>query len=276
MTDRIKAVSSKGKQYLALIRGSIMEGLAFRTGTIVSILGNLIYLVIIYYLWKAIYDSSPSDTVNGMTFHDTLVYLVLAAAMFNYLNTFVVWEIGRNYQSGALVEFLVKPIDYQVFLFFVSFGNSLVAFMITFLPTFVLVYLVTHGSFRLGVNLVFFLLSILLAMVINYCVDFFVGTVCLYTQSIWGVNIMKEVVVSLLSGATIPLAFFPERLRGIVDVLPFRAIYHMPLAILTESNMSMADYMGGIGIQLFWALFMILASKLFWKRSMQILTVNGG
>lgn len=272
----IKEVSAGRKRYLALIRGSIMEGLTFRISTVVSIIGNLIYLVIIYFLWKAIYDSSPSGVVNGMTFHDTLVYLVLAAAMFSYLNTFVVWEIGRNYQSGALVEFLIKPIDYQVFLFFVSAGNSLVAFVITFLPTFVLVYLVTQGSFSLGINMVFFSVSILLAMVINFCVDFFVGTVCLYTQSIWGVNIMKEVVVSLLSGATIPLAFFPERLQMIADLLPFRAIYHIPLSILTGNGMRITEYWEGIGMQIFWVFVMFWASKLFWKKSMRVMTVNGG
>lgn len=272
----IRELSARVKQYLALIRGSIMEGLTFRTSTIVSIIGNLIYLVIIYFLWKAIYDSSPTDVVNGMTFHDTLVYLVLASAMFNFLDTFVVWEIGRNYQTGELVEFLVKPIDYQIYLFFSRLGNCVVAFVITFLPTFFVIYFVTRGSFALGINLVFFVVSILLALVINYCVDFFVGTICMYTQSIWGINIMKEVVVSLLSGATIPLAFFPEKMRIVVEHLPFQAIYHTPLHILTDQSMTVADDLGSIGMQIFWVFVMILISKLFWKRSMRIMTVNGG
>lgn len=172
-----------------------------------------------------------------MTFYDTLVYLVLAAAMFNFMDCFVVWEIGRSYQAGALVEVLVKPIDYQIYLFFSLFGNSVVAFVITFVPTFIIIYFVTKGSFELGINLLLFMISVCIAIIVNYCVDFIVGIICFYTQSVWGVNIMKEVVVSLLSGATIPLAFFPEKLQMIV---------------------------------------MFIARKLFWKRSMRILTVNGG
>lgn len=134
----------------------------------------------------------------------------------------------------------------------------------------------TRGSFALGINLVFFTVSVILAIAINYCVDFFVGTICFYTQSIWGVNIMKEVVVSLLSGATIPLAFFPEQLRRMVDFLPFQAIYHTPLHMLTGEGLSMADYMQELGMQLFWALVMLLFSKAFWKRSLKVLTINGG
>lgn len=272
----VNGILARIRQCLALVRGSIMEGLTFRTSTFVSIIGNLIYLVIIYFLWRAIYDSSPTDTVNGMTFYDTMVYLVLASAMFNFMNNFVVWDLGRGYQSGEIVEFLVKPIDYQRYLFFATSGNSIVTFFITFLPTFFVVYFITHGSFALGINLVFFVVSVVFAVVINFCVDFFVGTICFYTQSIWGVNIMKEVVISLLSGATIPLAFFPGQIRTVVDFLPFQAIYHTPLHILTGGELTITDYMQGIGVQVFWVLVMLLVSKLFWKRSLKVLTINGG
>lgn len=264
------------KRYLAVLRGSIMEALSFRASTMLRILGNLVYLLIIYFLWKAIFDSSPTDTVNGMTFYDTMIYLVLAAAMFNFMDTFVVWHVGDDYQTGQIVLYLTKPIGYQPFLFFSRVGNCLISFFVTFLPTFIIVYFVTEGSIAFGINLLFFVISILLAMGVNFCIDFFVGTICFYTQSIWGVNIMKEVVVSLLSGATIPLAFFPETFRKIVDFLPFQAIYHMPLHILTDKTMQLSDYVTSLGIQLFWMIVMLGISKLFWKISVRQLTVNGG
>lgn len=62
-----------------------------------------------------------------------------------------------------------------------------------------MVYFLTDGTIHLGVNLLFFLVSVPLALTINFCIDFFIGTVCLYTQSVWGINIMKEVIVLLLS-----------------------------------------------------------------------------
>lgn len=256
-------LSVRIRQCLALARGSLMESLAFRASAITRVIANFVYLIIIYFLWRAIYDSSPADVVNGMTFYDTMVYLVLASAMFNVLDAFIVWEIGRGYQSGELVEQLVKPISYQRYLFFGTIGGSVMLFVTTFLPTFVIVYLITHGSFTLGINLIFFLISMVLAFVINFCVDFIVGTICLYTQSIWGVNMMKEVVVSLLSGATIPLAFFPEGIRKVVNVLPFQAIYHTPLHILTARDLKLSDYLQGLGIQLLWVVILFGAGRLF-------------
>ncbi len=266
----------RGRRYIAVLRGSIMEGLSFRASTFLRIAGNLVYMIIIYFLWKAIFDSSPADTVNGMSFYDTMIYLVLAAAMFNFMDTFVVYWIGDDYQTGQIVLYLTKPIEYQPYLFFSRLGNCVISFFVTFMPTFMIVYFVTKGSIALGINLFFFVVSILVAIGVNYCIDFFVGTICFYTQSIWGVNIMKEVVVSLLSGATIPLAFFPETFRKIVEVLPFQAIYHTPLHILTDKTMQMSDYMTSIGMQLFWLVVMLGISRLFWRVSVRGLTVNGG
>ena len=91
------------KKYLALTRIGMMEELHFRLGTFVTILGNLIYLVMIFFLWKSIYASAGTDSVNGMTFNDTLIYLVLAVALFNFLEMFIVWDMSRDIQSGGIV-----------------------------------------------------------------------------------------------------------------------------------------------------------------------------
>lgn len=264
------------KRYMAIIRGSIIQELSFRASTFLRFIGNLIYLVIIYFLWKAIFDSSPADTVNGMNFYDTMVYLVLASAMTNVMNVFVVWQVGDDYQTGNISLYLAKPIGYQMYLFCQRIGRCAMSFVISFLPTFLIVFFLTKGNIALGLNLVFFLLSIILGTGISFCVDFLVGTVCYYTQSIWGVNIMKDVVVALLSGVTIPIAFFPQALRQVVNVLPFQAIYHMPLNILTNKGLGLAEYAESLGIQIFWLIVMIALSQIFWKISIKKLTVNGG
>ncbi|ROR22097.1 ABC-2 type transport system permease protein [Mobilisporobacter senegalensis] len=263
-------------KYFSLTKGSIMESLSFRFSMLITVIGNLIYLIVIYYLWKAIYASSSSEVVNGMTFHDTMIYLVLALALFNFMECFIVWSIGRNFQTGQIALELIKPMDYQVFCFFANSGQYLISFFTTFLPTLIIVYLITKGGFALSINLIYFILSVILAIVINFCVDFFVGVICFYTESVWGVNIMKEVVVALLSGASIPLAFFPDRLRTIVNFLPFQAIYNSPLKILIDKSLETKDYITIIGFQIFWVAIMILISRIFWNVSKRIITVNGG
>lgn len=149
----------KLKKYFSLTRAGILEAFQFRLGLLVMTAGNLLYLTVVYFLWKAIYASAGTDVVNGMTFSDTLIYLVLATSLFNFMEMYTVWEIGRNIQSGKIVLDLLKPMRFRSFLFWSYSGSFAVQFFATFLPTFIVVCIVTKGAVPLGINLLFFVIS---------------------------------------------------------------------------------------------------------------------
>lgn len=264
------------RKYITLTRANIMEALQFRFGILVIMAGNMLYLIVVYFLWKAIYDSSETDIVNDMTFFDTLIYVVLATALFNFMETGTVWKIGRHVQSGQIVLDLLKPMKYRSYLFWSFSGEILTNFFLTFLPTFIVVAALTHGAIYIGANLIFFFISVVIAIILNYSIDFIVGTICLYTESIWGINIMKQVIVLLFSGVTIPLAFFPDAFRTVADHLPFQSIYNAPLSILLDANPEPQNLIHILGVQLIWCIIMTVISILFWNISMRRITVNGG
>ena len=266
----------KLKKYMTLTRAGIIEALQFRMSFLIMCVGNLLYLIVTYFLWKAIYASVDTDVVNGMTFTDTLIYLVLATALYGFMEMYLVWDIGRSIQSGKIVLDLLKPMPYRRYLFWSYTGSFVTQFFLTFLPTFIIVAFWTHGAIPLGINLLWFAVSVVFAVMINFSIDFIVGTICLYTESIWGINIMKQVVVLLLSGATVPLAFFPDKLRTIVNFLPFQSIYNAPLSLLLNAHPTAETVCTTLGVQLFWAAAMTLISVAFWNRSVRQITVNGG
>ena len=144
------------KKYLTLTRAGIIEALQFRLSAFVMFVGNILYLIVVYFLWKAIYASAGTDVVNGMTFSDTLIYLVLATALYSFMEMYAVWEIGMAIQSGKIVLDLLKPMEYRSYLFWSYSGSFVVNFCTTFLPTFLAVCLVTHGAVPLGLNLLYF------------------------------------------------------------------------------------------------------------------------
>ena len=266
------------RKLTALTRAGVTESLQFRLGTAVTLFGNLIYLALVYFLWKAIYDSAGTDTVNGMTFYDTMIYLILATAIFNFLEMFIVWDMSRAIQSGEIIMHLLKPMKYRWYTFWSYSGSHVVLFFLTFIPTFIVVSIVTKGAIPLGWNLLLFLGSLVLALIINFNLEMLVAPICLYTESTWGINIVKETIVLLLSGASIPLAFFPENVRNVVQYMPFRAVYDIPLTILLKKNGSdMADgLLKMLAFQLVWAVVLTIAGNLFWNHAVKKITVNGG
>ncbi|MBR1929920.1 MAG: hypothetical protein IJ833_00375 [Lachnospiraceae bacterium] len=264
------------KAYFTLIKSSIMEYMQYRMSVVVMLFGNMMYLIIIYNLWKAIYASVDTPTVNGMTFTDTMIYLVLASAQFSFMEAYLVWEMGRGIQNGDIVIQLIKPMSYEMYQLFIIAGGNFFNFVVTFIPTFFIVQIVTDWAIPMGINLLYYLAAVLLGSMINFAVDYFVGTICLYTHSIWGINIMKEILVTFLSGATVPLAFFPEVLYRIVMFLPFHAIYNTPLTLLIHNDLPVAEVGRMLLTQLVWVVVMFAAARGFWKVSEKVITVNGG
>lgn len=271
-------IMNNARKLTALTRAGVMESLQFRLSTVVTLFGNLIYLALVYFLWKAIYDSSGTDKVNGMTFYDTMIYLILATAIFNFLEMFIVWDMSRAIQSGEIIMHLLKPMKYRLYTFWSYSGAHVISFFLTFIPTFLVVVLVTKGAVPFGWNLLFFVVSLLLALIINFNIEMLVAPICLYTESTWGINIVKETIVLLLSGATIPLAFFPEGFRRVVEYMPFRAVYDIPLTILLKKNGTDTAYglLSMLGIQLVWCFVLTIAGNLFWNHAVKRITVNGG
>ncbi len=269
-------MKKKVLKYLSLLRVGVLEEMQFRLGAAVRLFGNIIYLIIIYFLWKAIFDSSPTEVVNGMTFSDTMIYLVLASALFSTMEMYVTWQMGRSVQSGNIVMDLLRPMGYTTYNLLVFSGNTLVSVFVNLIPTMLIVYFITGGGFALSWNLLFFAVAVFIGTILNFFINFFVGVICFYTESIWGINIMKEVIVMLLSGASIPLAFFPEKLQQIVYYLPFQAIYNTPLTILINRELSVNTVVSMLGIQIFWLVVMGVISQMFFRISVKRITVNGG
>ncbi len=87
---------------------------------------------------------------------------------------------------------------------------------------------------------------------------------------------MKEVVVSVLSGVTVPLAFFPDALRQVMMFLPFQAIFNTPLTLMITPNPSTELLIRSFSIQIFWIIVLVIAAKSFFKVSSRVITINGG
>lgn len=264
------------KRYLSLVKAGILDALQFRLSLVVTTVGNLLYLLLVYHLWKAIFASSGADIINGMTFVDTMIYLVFASSLFNFMEMWIVWDMGREIQTGSIVVDLLKPVKYLEWRFFSGCGEAVVKFFTTFLPTAIVVFLVSGNAIHVGVNILLFAISVSMSLLINYYINFMVGTVCMYTDTIWGINIMKEVVVSLLSGATIPLVFFPDSLRRLVEFLPFQTICNTPIKLLLHPEYGAGQCAQILGIQIIWLVVLRIISEWFFNVSVKKITVNGG
>ena len=111
------------RKYLALTRANYMVGMVYRFGFLFTIIGNIVYLGVAYYLWRSIY--AYSNVIRGLTFNETFLYVALGSTVFILLKTYTDWYIGYEIREGIIATYLTKPLDFQLYALFASLGGLL-------------------------------------------------------------------------------------------------------------------------------------------------------
>jgi len=251
-----------------------MAGLVYRTGFIFTILGNMVYIVVSYFLWRSIYQNLT--TIHGLTFNDTFIYVALGSAIFILLKTYADWGIGYEIREGMIAVYLTKPVDYEFYSLFSSLGGMLTNLAAISFPTIVLLIMVFRVSFSIGPGLFLFPFSLLIAFLISFFFDYMIGIMAFYTESIWGLSITKEIIISVLSGVLIPLQYYPLAIQKILFVLPFQAIYYSPLMMITRPNQGWETLLSMLFVQLLWAVILFTLSRVLYHQAVKVLRISGG
>ena len=257
--------------YLAVMRGSFMVGVVYRFGFLFTILGNIIYLGVAFFLWKSIYRHA--ETIRGLTFNETFLYVGLGSAIFILLKTYVDWGLNFEIREGSIASYLIKPIDFGTYTLAMSLGSVLMNLAAITLPTLLMLLFVFKVSFGYGPGLIAFPVSLFLGLLISFYIDYFVGLLGFYSESVWGQNVT---IVTVFSGALIPLAFFPEGLQKILLWLPFQAIYNTPLTMVTRPAQGWDIFLPMLAVQLFWVIALSVGTRLFYNQAIKVLRISGG
>lgn len=96
-----------------------------------------------------------------------------------------------------------------------------------------------------------FILSVINALFIKFCIIFIAALTAFWTNSVTGVTWARVAITNLFSGALIPLGMFPDWLQKIASFLPFQGIINTPVQIFLN-NVETEEIIKMLIIQIFW------------------------
>jgi ABC-2 type transport system permease protein len=118
-----------------------------------------------------------------------------------------------------------------------------------------------------------FAISLLLAVVNGLAIEFLFALLMLSLEnSIYNINRVRTVALTLLSGSLIPLAFYPYGIGNVLAWSPFAQTASAPLLIYTGRG----DPVFLIGLQMSWAVVLWIAFALYWQGQRERLASQGG
>jgi len=83
------------------------------------------------------------------------------------------------------------------------------------------------------------------------------------------------VAADFLSGGYIPIPFFPDTFRFIIELSPFGAMINVPLRIFS-GHLAGAELARGMALQVFWLAALFIIGRIFMARTLKRVVVQGG
>ena len=267
------------RAYLEVCKKSFQERMAYRGELLIRFMGTFLSFYLLYMFWKALYANSTD--VQGISFHSMITYTIMSALLggilniFGILNVYLAYWMASRVRTGEIVTDMMKPTDFQLYFFSHSFGRLLfnVIFSVPIFILAVFIFKISLPDSSGGLGL--FVVSLSMSYLLTFLIDFMVSLASFWTTQTQGVGGFTRLIIALLSGAFIPLWFFPEWAKNVLSYLPFASIYHAPLSIYIGKIKSIEAFRA-IFLQLVWIGALFAGSRLLWLKSRRKLMVHGG
>lgn len=267
------------RTYAPFTRAGMLESVAYRANFFCFLIGEIMSCFIMFFVWKAVFMSSDSETFMGFSMEDMVVYLFITFLTGYLTYSDGTYSIAMEIKDGSIAMRMIKPCSFDMCFLFQELGHKIINVLFIFAPIVLGVeayrWHITGACQFDIVNFLLYTVSLVLAYMISFYFNVSYGFMAFYLKNLWGADILKEVIINFLSGATIPLAFMPQLLSKILNFLPFASLSYTPVMIYMGMY-SGAQIAMRMGLQVFWLCFMIVLSKLVWNHAVKRLCSQGG
>lgn len=266
------------KQYLSVFRIQFISSLQYRAAAAAGLFTNCLWGLMEIIAFSAFYKADPSSF--PMDFSQTASYVWMQQA-FSQLFFLTAWDhqFPALIESGGVAYQLTRPIDLYYHTYCQSVAKRLAAGMLRCWPILLVASLVPN-PYRIvlppdWLHLLLFLASMALSVSVVVAFSMLMYVSVFYTLSGRGMKLVIGQIAELLSGAIVPLPFFPASVQKVLELSPFGAMQNLPLRVYS-GNLSVLESLQGIGLQLFWLAVLVAIGRVWMNRALRRVVVQGG
>lgn len=259
----------------AFLRNEFYDLSVYRVSFWLNFIYTFLMMYSVGYVWRALYAANPA--VTGVSLPQMISYAVLGVALESILHpargpqSYMMEQIRK----GTIEMDLMKPLDFQFYMFAKNMGSLAVRFLFLVLPSLVAAFFLFSLQLPDLSCLFGFVSSLFMAILISFFLNFMLGLLSMVTMSIKNINWGYNAVLRFFSGQMVPLWIFPGVLGLIGHLLPFRCIYAIPISIYIGNYRGIALWQA-LGVQLIWILLLWSGSRLLMRYVFDRVMIQGG
>jgi ABC-2 type transport system permease protein len=262
--------------YWELARRGYRRYAAYPGATFAGLFTNVVFGFLIAYILLAVYEQA--DVIGGYDVRDAIAYVWISQGLLSVAGVFGPgwYELARRVQTGDIATDLQRPLDVQYAGLAADAGRAGYQLLWRAAPQFLLGVLLFELTIPDGAaRWLLFALSIALAVAVSFGIRFLVNLCSFWLLDYRGPVIIAIAINFALSGALIPLAFFPEPLDTILRLTPFASLLQVPVDIYVGSPLGGSTALA-LALQLSWAVALLAAGQLALAAGTRKLVLQGG
>jgi ABC-2 type transport system permease protein len=223
--------------HLKFISKAFQRSIAYKLEYYTGLANAFLYIFIFTSVWRTVALESPGSL--GIWTGDALVNYAI-------LSTLIKVSYGRNeyllinkIKNGDIAYDILKPYSIPIMYISDSLGVSVFQLFARAIP--LLLFSIFFFGITPDVNIykiLQFLPAYLISFLLFLSFGFLISSLAFYFTEVFSFYILNSALITLLSGAVIPITMFPESLLGIISWTPYPYLYYYPTAILLGMPMS--------------------------------------
>lgn len=250
-------------KYLEISKTYMKSQLAWRADVIFNMIFTISKILFAYLLWGIIFKGQ--EMIGGFTFHGMLSYYIVNSFLSQLdMSGGISSEIHDGIRNGAFSKYMVIPVGIQKYFTAMELGVVSFYLLFDFIAAMIWVF-IFDIKFVLTNNLLSFVCAIFMAVLGLFFMvqlNYYLGLLTLKYQGIGTFLMIKNNLVSLVTGSIVPLALFPEMAIKIMKLLPFYYVTYLPSMLIT--GMCREEAAAGIFIIGAWCLVIQFLIHVTW------------
>lgn len=261
------------KSMIALAKMHFNELNIYKSNFYLFTLNRIVEVIVYIFVWQAIYNQTGD--AGGLTISQMVTYYILVVT----ISPISLWgineDIARSIRSGKINKELLNPITYFQYYFGVNLGEIAFSLVIG-IAVFIVCNIFWNAILPSNItNFILFIIVILLGIPITFFIQMIVGTAGFYTNSIWGMQILRKAIISIFSGVIAPITLFPKWFQNLANILPFKELIYTPINIWL-GQVAINDIYFIVAKQVIWGIILYIIAKAFFNHAVKKITINGG
>jgi ABC-2 type transport system permease protein len=259
--------------YLTVLAKSFLSEYVYRANVVFTIIRNVLMFFILVSVWTALYGSNTS--VDAISLTDMISYTLVIIVLRNLTSSKLSEMMNEKITSGSVGNDFIRPISFMLSSVAQQMGRNLFNFIFATVPIVVTAMIFYKlGSFN-PLRMLLFAITAGFGVVLVMQISWIISLLAFWTKSAAFGMFLTRSFMEIFGGMVVPLWFYPEAMRALCMVLPFRLAFYSPASVIL-GKISINESLHVIAYQLIWIALLIGIERIVWLNARKTVTMQGG